>query len=84
MKRKRLQFVLALLTAAAGAWAQATATTSATRTGSNNTYKVKMKEGTKDAAKWTIASDGNSTTGDKTEGLTVAERHGDARRRERR
>ena len=72
MKRKRLQFVLALLTAAAGAWAQATATTSATRTGSDNTYKVKMKEGTKDAAKWTIASDGNSTTGDKTEGLTVA------------
>ena len=72
MKRKRLQFVLALLTAAAGAWAQATATTSATRTGSANTYTVKMKEGTKDAAKWTIASEGNSTTGDKTEGLTVA------------
>ena len=72
MKRKRLQFVLALLTAAAGAWAQATATTSATRTGSDNTYTVKMKEGTKDAAKWTIASDGNSTTGDQTEGLTVA------------
>ena len=71
-KRKRLLTLLALLTAAAGAWAQATATTSATRTGSNNTYKVKMKEGTKDAAKWTIASDGNSTTGDKTEGLTVA------------
>lgn len=72
MKRNRLLFLLALLTAAAGAWAQATATTSATRTGSNNTYTVKMKEGTKDAAKWTIASDGNSTTGDKTEGLTVA------------
>ena len=71
-KRKRLLTLLALLTAAAGAWAQATATTSATRTGSGNTYKVKMKEGTKDAAKWTIASDGNSTTGDKTEGLTVA------------
>ena len=71
-KRKRILTLLALLTAAAGAWAQATATTSATRTGSNNTYKVKMKEGTKDAAKWTIASDGNSTTGDKTEGLTVA------------
>lgn len=71
-KRKRIQTLLALLTAAAGAWAQATATTSATRTGSDNTYKVKMKEGTKDAAKWTIASDGNSTTGDKTDGLTVA------------
>ena len=71
-KRKRILTLLALLTAAAGAWAQATATTSATRTGSDNTYKVKMKEGTKDAAKWTIASDGNSTTGDKTEGLTVA------------
>ena len=71
-KRKRLLTLLALLTAAAGAWAQATATTSATRTGSDNTYTVKMKEGTKDAAKWTIASDGNSTTGDKTEGLTVA------------
>lgn len=71
-KRKRIQTLLALLTAAAGAWAQATATTSATRTGSNNTYTVKMKEGTKDAAKWTIASDGNSTTGDKTDGLTVA------------
>ena len=71
-KRKRILTLLALLTAAAGAWAQATATTSATRTGSENTYKVKMKEGTKDAAKWTIASDGNSTTGDKTEGLTVA------------
>ena len=71
-KRKRLLTLLALLTAAAGAWAQATATTSATRSGSDNTYKVKMKEGTKDAAKWTIASDGNSTTGDQTEGLTVA------------
>ena len=71
-KRKRILTLLALLTAAAGAWAQATATTSATRTGSNNTYTVKMKEGTKDAAKWTIASDGNSTTGDQTEGLTVA------------
>ena len=71
-KRKRILTLLALLTAAAGAWAQATATTSATRTGSDNTYTVKMKEGTKDAAKWTIASDGNSTTGDKTEGLTVA------------
>ena len=71
-KRKRILTLLALLTAAAGAWAQATATTSATRTGSENTYKVKMKEGTKDAAKWTIASDGNSTTGDQTEGLTVA------------
>lgn len=72
MKRNRLLFLLALLTAAAGAWAQGTATTSATRSGSDNTYKVKMKEGTKDAAKWTIASDGNSTTGDKTDGLTVA------------
>jgi hypothetical protein len=71
-KRKRILTLLALLTAAAGAWAQATATTSATRTGSANTYTVKMKEGTKDAAKWTIASDGNSTTGDQTEGLTVA------------
>ena len=71
-KRKRILTLLALLTAAAGAWAQATATTSATRTGSVNTYTVKMKEGTKDAAKWTIASDGNSTTGDKTDGLTVA------------
>ena len=73
MKRKRLQFVLALLmTAAAGAWAQGTATTSATRTGSDNTYKVKMKEGTKDAEHWTI-SDGTTTkTG--TEGLdAVAE-----------
>ena len=71
-KRKRIQTLLALLTAAAGAWAQATATTSATRTGSDNTYKVKMKEGTKDAAKWTIASDGKSTTGDAKDGLTVA------------
>jgi hypothetical protein len=60
MKRQRLLSLLALLmTAATIAWAQ-------------TAYKVKMKEGTKDAAKWTIASDGKSTTGDKTEGLTVA------------
>ena len=61
MKRKRLQFVLALLmTAATGAWAQSTTTTT-------KTYKVKMKDGTKDAEHWTI-SDGTTTkTG--TEGL---------------
>ena len=61
MKRKQLQLLLALLiTAATGAWAQQPATT----------YSVKMKEGTKDAAKWTITSGQKSTTGDNADGLT--------------
>ena len=61
MKLTRLLLLLALLiTAATGAWAQQPATT----------YSVKMKDGTKDAAKWTITSGQKSTTGDKADGLT--------------
>ena len=61
MKQKKLLILLALLiTAATGAWAQQPATT----------YSVKMKDGTKDAAKWTITSGQKSTTGDNADGLT--------------
>ena len=61
MKRKKLLILLALLlTAATGAWAQQPATT----------YAVKLAEGTKDAAKWTITSGQNSVTGDNADGLT--------------
>ena len=60
MKRTRLLLLLALLmTATTGAWAQEPATT----------YSVKMKAGTQDAAKWTITSGENSTTGDNADGL---------------
>ena len=57
MSRFRLLSLLALLLTAATetAWAQEPATT---------TYKVKMKAGTVDADKWTIASGGKSATGD--------------------
>ena len=62
MKRIKLLLLLALLmTAATGAWAQ-------------TTHTVKMKSGTKDAAKWTIATGSGenvrSAKGDATEGLT--------------
>ena len=54
MKRNRfLLLMVLLLTAATGAWAQSTTTTT-------KTYKVKMKDGTKDAEHWTI-SDGTTT-----------------------
>jgi hypothetical protein len=63
MSKFRLLSLLALLlTAVTGtAWAQGSATT---------TYKVKMKAGTKDADKWTIASGTKSAKGDAADGLT--------------
>ena len=61
VKRTRLLTLLTLLmTAATGAWAQEPATT----------YSVKMKDGTQDAANWTITSGENSATGDAADGLT--------------
>ena len=62
MRKNKLLLLLALLlTAATGAWAQEPATT---------TYSVKMKDGTQDADKWSIASGGKSATGDAADGLT--------------
>lgn len=61
MQRNKLLLLLALLlTAATGAWAQEPATT----------YSVKMKDGTKDAKNWSIASGQNSAKGDAADGLT--------------
>ena len=60
-KKFRLFLLLALLlTAATGAWAQEPATT----------YSVKMKDGTKDAKNWSIASGERSAKGDAADGLT--------------
>ena len=61
MRKNKLLLLLALLlTAATGAWAQEAATT----------YSVKMKDGTKDAKNWSIASGEKSAKGDAADGLT--------------
>ena len=59
-KNKLLLLLALLLTAATGAWAQ----------GSGTTYSVKMKDGTQDAANWSIASGEKSAKGDAADGLT--------------
>ena len=59
-KTRLLTLLALLLTAATGAWAQESATT----------YSVKMKDGTVDAANWSIASGEKSATGDAADGLT--------------
>jgi len=60
VKNKLLLLLALLLTAATGAWAQEPATT----------YSVKMKDGTKDAKNWSIASGEKSAKGDAADGLT--------------